>query len=195
MVDEFRLDREVYARLEMADVEIAAAVAQGGCRWCGGPLHRADYERKPRGGLVAPVAEEWKLRIGLCCGRRGCRRRATPPSVRFLGRRVYVGAVVIIASVVALALRGRALAAETGVPARTARRWSAWWRAGFPSTSLFAVIAGRIVPALRRAELPRSLLERFLGAPTVRMERLLAVVAPLTTTSVADGSRFVRGAL
>jgi hypothetical protein len=194
MVDEFRLDREVYARLEMADVEIAAAVARGGCRWCGGPLHRADYERKPRGALIAAASEVWRVRIGLCCGRRGCRRRATPPSVRFLGRRVYVGAVVIIASVVALALRGRALAAETGVPARTARRWSAWWRAGFPSTSLFAVIAGRMVPALRCAELPRSLLERFLGAPTVRMERLLAVIAPLTTTSVADGSRFVRGA-
>jgi hypothetical protein len=28
---------------------------------------------------------------------RGCRRRRTPPSVRFLGRRVYVGFVLVAA--------------------------------------------------------------------------------------------------
>jgi hypothetical protein len=45
------------------------------------------------------AAESFDRRFSLCCGREGCRRRATPPSVRFLGRRVYVGAVVIVASV------------------------------------------------------------------------------------------------
>jgi hypothetical protein len=55
-------------------------------------------------GLMAAAAEAFTRRFSLCCGREGCRRRATPPSIRFLGRRVYVGAAVIIASVVALAM-------------------------------------------------------------------------------------------
>ena len=43
-----------------------------------------------------PAAEAFSRRFSLCCGRDGCRHRATPPSVRFLGGRVYVGAVVIV---------------------------------------------------------------------------------------------------
>ena len=53
------------------------------------------------GGSPQP-AEAFGRRFSLCCGREGCRHRATPPSVRFLGRRVYVGAVVIVASAIAL---------------------------------------------------------------------------------------------
>jgi hypothetical protein len=36
--------------------------------------------------------------LSLCCSRDGCRRRMTPPSVRFLGRRVYLGAVLVLVS-------------------------------------------------------------------------------------------------
>ncbi|HRZ54915.1 MAG TPA: hypothetical protein P5525_05600 [Candidatus Paceibacterota bacterium] len=38
----------------------------------------------------------WQVRFSLCCGKEGCRRRNTPPSVRFLGRWVYAGLVVIL---------------------------------------------------------------------------------------------------
>jgi hypothetical protein len=37
-------------------------------------------------------------RFSFCCDRDGCRNRATPPSVRFLGRKVYLGAVVMLIS-------------------------------------------------------------------------------------------------
>src|SRR5271157_4368665 len=69
-----------------------------------GPLHRSDYDRKPRGALIAPAGEAFVRRFSLCCGREGCRKRATPPSLRFLGRRVYLGAVVLVASMLAQAL-------------------------------------------------------------------------------------------
>jgi len=49
-----------------------------------------------------PGGEASVRRFSLCCGARAVRKRATPPSVRFLGRRVYLGAVVIVASMVAL---------------------------------------------------------------------------------------------
>ena len=79
-------------------------VAAAGCGFCGGPLHRSDYPRKPRGGLLAVGGEVFSRRLSLCCGREGYRRRATPTCVRFLGRRVYRGIAMILAGMAARAL-------------------------------------------------------------------------------------------
>ena len=129
MFDQVVLGREFFELLEQHDAAITGRVAAGGCLVCGGPLHRGDFDRKPRGGLVARAGEEFVRRFSLCCGREGCRKRATPPSLRFLGRRVYLGAVVILASIVAQALGSAGgVRAATGVPARTTDRWLAWWR-------------------------------------------------------------------
>ncbi len=58
---------------------------------CGGRLHSANYPRAPRSGLGHPP-EEYRCRFSFCCDRDGCRRPLTPSSVRFLGRKIYVGA-------------------------------------------------------------------------------------------------------
>mgnify|MGYP001563506566 CR=1 FL=1 len=200
-----RLGLEIFEGLEKIDGAIAAAVAAGGCRHCGGPLHRGNYLRKPRGGLMASVGEGSTLRHSLCCGWRGCRKRSLPPSLRFLGRRVYLEAVVILGSVVALAKACVQVAADsTGVPARTLRRWGSWWRDVFPATATWADLRARFVPpAPDETDLPRSLLQRLqsicdgAGArdPTGDAVVLAARhLAPETTQSVADGSRFVRAA-
>jgi hypothetical protein len=194
MFDEIELGSEFFERLIAIDAAIAERAAAEACRFCGGPLYRGDYPRKPRGGLVAAAAEAFARRFSLCCGREGCRRRATPPSVRFLGRRVYVGAAVIVASVVALAMRSASAARRaTGIAARTTRRWLRWWRGRFVETPVFVEIAARIVPALERRRLPASLLETSRAPPQARVEKLLGWLAPLTTASVPDGSRLVRG--
>jgi hypothetical protein len=194
MFDQIELGSEFFEGLTAIDAEIAARVARTGCVFCRGPLHRGDYARKPRGGLIGAAAEAFAQRFSLCCGRDGCRRRATPPSVRFLGRRVYVGAIVIIASVVALTSAVSSAARRaTGIPPRTARRWIRWWRDAFPSTSVFIALAARIMPAVDRRDLPASILERFVGDAHVRVRSLLGWLAPITTSSVVDGARFVRG--
>ena len=171
-------------------------VAAAGCALCGGPLHRSDYPRKPRGGLLAVGGEAFSRRLSLCCGREGCRRRATPPSVRFLGRRVYLGVAVILAG---MASRARATAGAvkrtTGIPARTVARWRSWWRTRFPESRLMQAERGRFLPPVVVEELPASLVERFDRAGGDLVEavvRTLGFVAPLTTASVQDGSRFVR---
>src|SRR5580704_10726788 len=129
MFDPFEMRREFFEGLMAMDAAIVVRAAQEPCRDCGGPLHRGDYPRKPRGGLLATATEAFDRRFSLCCGRDGCRHRATPPSVRFLGRRAYLGAVVIVASAIALAtMTARAVVRATGVPARTTRRWLRWWR-------------------------------------------------------------------
>jgi len=108
MLDDPHLGREFFELLVEVDEAVTHRVAAEGCPVCDGPLHRSDYDRKPRGALLAPAGEAFARRFSLCCGREGCRKRAMPPSVRFLGRRVYLGAVVILASIVALALRAAA---------------------------------------------------------------------------------------
>ncbi|HLK41162.1 MAG TPA: hypothetical protein VKU41_30635 [Polyangiaceae bacterium] len=194
MFDRIEFGIEFFERLTAIDAAIVERAAAEKCRDCGGPLHRGDYARKPRGGLVAPWSESLVRRFSLCCGRDGCRHRATPPSVRFLGRRVYVGAVVILASVVALAVAsGRAAARATGVPARTMRRWHRWWQGPFTTSAPFVELSARMVPSFARGALPASILNRLGGDPIARIATLLVWLAPLTTASAPDSTRFLRG--
>ena len=87
----FTLDANFLAFLQQIDDELAEQVQAGGCPHCGGPLHRASYPRKPRGVPHRQLDERYRRRHSFCCAADGCRRRCTPPSVRFLGRRVYLG--------------------------------------------------------------------------------------------------------
>ena len=196
MIDPIELGSDFFERLTEIDRAIVERAAEEPCGDCGGPLYRGDYARKPRGGLLAAAAEALGRRFSLCCGRDGCRHRATPPSVRFLGRRVYVGAVVVLASAVALAAAtvGGAVG-TTGVPARTMRRWRGWWQGRFTRSAPFVDLSGRLVPAPDRRQLPASLLERLGDDERAAITKLLAWLAPLTTASCPDGSRFLRGAM
>ena len=58
---------------------------------CTVPITREHREVGP-----GDLPDEYRYRFSFCCDRDGCRKRVTPPSVRFLGRRVYLGAVVIL---------------------------------------------------------------------------------------------------
>lgn len=192
MFDQLVFEREFFECLERHDLATTKRVAEGRCPVCGGPLHRGDYGRKPRGGLVAQAGESFVIRFSLCCGREGCRKRATPPSLRFLGRRVYLGAVVILASVVAQALGlAGAVRRATGVPARTTRRWLGWWRGPFLGTEVLVAIRARLV-GVDIDRVPTSILERLPGSETESVRTMLALLAPLTTGSVPDAARFLR---
>ena len=106
---------------------------------CGGRLHSANYRRKPRGG-GDQLPEDYGYRLSFCCDREGCRKRATPPSVRFLGRKVYLFGVVVI--LVAAMRQGpspqrvRELSRLFGADRRTIARWQVFWRERFPQTAV-----------------------------------------------------------
>jgi hypothetical protein len=182
---EISFDANFWAQLIKIDEVLAERVRCGGCRRCGGALYRADYPRKPRWGQALEV-DGWPFRrMSLCCGREGCRRRSTPPSVRFLGRRVYVGVVVMLATIAAEELGKLAASASSRVPARTLERWRGWWSGAFASSRFFSVargtsLGGEIVGAL----LPRSLLERFPGSCSEMMISALRFISPITTASI-----------
>jgi hypothetical protein len=190
MFDQFTFGREFFATLEALDLGIARRVAASRCRVCGGPLHAGNFLRKPRGALLAPDGEAFVVRFSLCCGREGCRKRATPPSLRFLGRRVYLGVVVIVASLVAQALGARS-AKTTGVPRRTTRRWLGWWRGPFLATEVLVAIRARLV-GVDVEGIPRSIVARLPGTAHEQTTAMLHLLAPLTTGTVIDGARFLR---
>ncbi len=78
------------------DKDLATSARRSGCP-CGGRLHCANYLRNPRGG-PDHLAKECCYRLSFCCGRDGCRKRVTPPSTRFLGPKVYLAAVILLAA-------------------------------------------------------------------------------------------------
>jgi hypothetical protein len=105
--------------------------------------------------------------------------------VRFLGRKVYVGELVLRASVALQTLKelGRAV---LGVPARTVRRWLCWWREGLTSSSFWKVTRALFMPPLNESALPASLLERFAESDAALGVRALAFMAPVTTGSSSN---------
>lgn len=199
MLNDLVMKREAFAELLEFDASIARAVAAEGCPHCGGPLHQSNYDRKPRGGAIAGAGESFTLRHSLCCGWAGCRKRTLPPSLRFLGRRVYLLIVVVMASVCAQAAASVRQAREaTQVPARTLLRWSAWWKHVLPQAPWWAVLRARFVPPPPdEADLPRALLAKVTAeAASAGSEvtwMLARCLAPGTTRSPIDSARFVRG--
>jgi hypothetical protein len=104
--------------------------------------------------------------------------------------------VVIVASAIALTtIAASTLVRATGVPARTTRRWLRWWRGPFTTTRPFVELSARLVPAPERRRLPASLLERLAVDRSPAVAKLLAWLAPITTVSSPDGSRWLRAAM
>lgn len=139
------------------DVELAAAARAAGCD-CGGRLHQGNFARKPRGG-PGGGAEGQEVRLSFCCGREGCRKRMTPASVRFLGRRVYWGVVVLIGAAFeggVTARRVRELGELIGYPIdrRTLRRWVIWWREELPKSRIWKVMKGLFRLKVEKGRLP-----------------------------------------
>ena len=179
-------DPKLHTLLTEADEERAARVRAAGC-FCGGRLHSARYPRKPR-GIPRELRQVSYRRHSFCCNLDGCRRRHTPQSVFYLGRRVYLGAVMLLATAMRCAVSGcalRELCEVLGVPRATLDRWRVWWNRDLLATPFWKVAAGRFMPPLAEA-LPASLLARFgTTDPAVQLLQALRFVAPLSTVTEA----------
>jgi hypothetical protein len=196
MWHDFELSDEFFSLLLEIDRRIAEEVRAGGCG-CGGRLHRADYPRKPR-GIALGIERAYGRRFSFCCDQDGCRERYTPMSVRFLGRRVYVAAVVVLACVRAQLLpmaetseperqRPATKTAAPLAPRRAVMRWHKWWQTGFVVSTLYAANRGRVVPPVCTEQLPFSLLSRFSGTAGDKLKSTLKYLSPLSTSRYRSG--------
>ena len=173
-------DPRFFQFLLRIDQEMAEETRLKGCA-CDGTLHVANYGRKPRG---CDLSVRWLflLRFSFCCCR--CRRRSTPRSVRFLGRRVCVALAMVLMSNRQSAAERQASSLQ--IPVRTLRRWAQWWRDEFPLTPFWQANQGRFMPPVALDQCPASLLVRFAGEAAEMMWRLLVFLSPLSVRMIAQ---------
>ena len=175
--------------LPRIDADLAARAQAAGCPVCGGRLDVANYPRKPRG--ADGLGEDYDRRASFCCAVEGCRRRRTPPSVRFLGRKVYLGAVVVLASAL---VRGPTktsvskLSAVLGITRRTLARWCRWWSTTFATSRFWEGLRGRFVPAVDVTTMPASVLARITASDEPTVVALLHLLAPISTSPGLEAS-------
>jgi hypothetical protein len=120
--------------------------------------------RKPRGG-PPDLPEEYSIRLSLCCGTEGCRKRTLPPSVLFLGRRVYWGGVVLVLTAMREGRTKGCTAARLrqlyGVSRSTLSRWLRYFHEIFPTTTAWCLLRARLWPPVTPGAI-HDLIERFM---------------------------------
>lgn len=194
-------DPRFYRFLCVVDADLAATVQTAGCPRCGATLHSARYPRCIQGVAMQPESTH-DYRASFCCARDGCRRRVTPLSVRFLGRKRFLSAVVLLVSAARYGARAKlvqALQRAYGISRSTLARWQRWWRETVPQTAFWVVAKTRVTPSIDPSRVPVELVRRF--EATAAMENLIAVLRfiatlPYDLAAVADihGTRGSRGA-
>jgi hypothetical protein len=182
-------DSSLYKFLLKLDEDLAAQCRKAGC-FCGGCLHSAIYPRKPRGN-PSDVEDGCNWRYSFCCARDGCRRRHTPPSFRFLGRKVYMGAVFVLISAMrngATPKRMAQLRELVGVSRRTVERWRKWWLKDFVRSSFWKEIRARLRAPVDQSALPLSLLTSFIDrCEKEQLIDFLRFILPLTVPGLMQG--------
>lgn len=129
------------------------------CSKCGGKLDTANIPRKLRG-----KPEGMTIRFGLCCRKEGCRERIWPPSLRFLGRKVYSAWTIMLAIDF-----HQFLGLSPPIPRRTLVRWRNFWRDQLAENSPFIrrARAHGTLPIPQPGESPKGILEAF-GFPNFK---------------------------
>ena len=175
-------DAKFHEQLLIFDRDLAASARAARCWLCGGALHSASYGRKPR-GCPGGLCQEYAKRFSFCCAVDGCRKRTTPPSLRFLGRHVYLATVVTLISALMLGTtpsRLARLSVVAGIDRRTLARWRVWWRSTFTDSPFAPVARAAVATPIDIATLPVSLLDRFAGDVREQLIALLRFLGPLT---------------
>ena len=138
------------------DQDVARRFGREACR-CGGSLNVANFRRSPRG--VGPAVSTQlrsliAMRFSFCCSH--CRKRTTPPSLRFHGRSWYLAPVRLLSSVMNKGCRQstRQLIQTVGIPPRTITRWRCWWNGTFRRSSTWSTLLSKLRPGTHEGPLP-----------------------------------------
>lgn len=162
MLPELCQKATLFYLLFQIDQDLAEKARAARCPYCGGPLHYANYPRKPR-GVSQDLSDECLIRFSLCCGRENCRHRVIPPSCRFNGARVYWHGVMLVV----MTLRQGRSAGKTAkkfqklfsITRNTVARWIGWYRDEFPYSVTWHRVRGLVCPTVNNGNLPADLLK------------------------------------
>mgnify|MGYP003932886899 CR=1 FL=1 len=133
------------------------------------------------------------MRLSLCCGRDGCRRRALPRSCLFLGRKVYWGGIVMVVTALRQQRRSgwsiRRLRQTFGVSYQTILRWERFYREEFPKSQRWKGLRGQVSARVRNDELPLSLIEHFMEQGGDRKQRFVELLCFVAVGGADDLSQ------
>ena len=181
MSHKFLFDSTFHTLLIAIDRELAEAIRQQGCP-CGGVLHQANYPRSPF-GLSAKLRSAYEERFSFCCN--NCRKRITPPSVRYFGRRWYPAPLLILISALMVSINEYRLTQikrhfGITVSESTWKRWGRWWRKAFLDTAFWKQARGLMPEPKRLMSIARQMLSSFQGTIDNKMILLLKFISPIT---------------
>ncbi len=183
MLHTFLMNTSVHLFLEVIDQELANDVLNKQCPDCAGSLHKANYPRSPM-GISPEFRDHYSERLSFCCDT--CRKRTTPPSVRFFGRRWYPAPVFMLICLLSLGINERRLSQMKRyfgltINESTWKRWRRWWRESFIATDFWRKEKGLVASSLEETiSFPRALLKLFSGTFDKKMELLLRFLLPLS---------------
>lgn len=180
------IDVKFFEQLFSEDQRLAEQAREAGCPHCGGRLHQAHYPRKVR-GIVEEAAHLFDRRFSFCCA--VCRRRQTPASLRFLGRRVFAAAVLLVAAVVAVSVSLAEAARRWDVAQRTLRRWRQWFQRELLLSDFWKRVVGQLQTPPASERMPISLLEQFGGDNQRKLTSCLRLLRPLSSAAVGHELR------
>jgi hypothetical protein len=178
-------DAKLYLLLLRYDEDLAQETRRRRCQQCGGRLDQGHFPRKPRVPSWVALPDGYDKRLSYSCAVDGCRKRHTPPSTRFLGRRIYLGVVVVLATAMQQGIapwRLSRLRGELGVSRQTLERWRSWWREVFIESPFWKAAKASFSPPVNESEMPRSAIERFADGEVERLAALLRWLAPISTS-------------
>ena len=185
-------DAKFHEQLLVFDRDLAASARAARCWLCGGALHSASYDRKPR-GCPGGLGQGYAERFSFCCGVDGCRKRTTPPSLRFLGRHVYLATVVTLLSALMLGTTPSRLARLSVVPGLDRRTLARLVAVGLHRRRLRASRDGRGGAADRHRG-PAGLAARPLCRRRARPAHRLAALPRAADRRRIGDARFLTGA-
>jgi hypothetical protein len=160
-VPELLEDVKFLRELELEDRRVAEQYWLRGCRHCGGRLHQAHYPRKVR-GISDSAAAYFERRYSFCCAR--CRKRETPPSLRFESCFVYAAVAVLVAGMLAVQTSVTSAARQVGAARRTVSRWRRWFQRTLPTSEWWKRHSGHFREPPDADRMPVSLVEQIAGA-------------------------------
>jgi len=177
MYQSYLSDELLLQMMEKVDLDLSQKCKVKPCERCQSKLHCDNYPRKLRGG-----PEHWDRRYSFTCAAH--RHRTTPPSVRFLGRKVYLGVVVVLISALRHGLkpdRVKCLKHHLNIDRRTLEHWLEWWLERFVRCPFWRDARARFMPILCEHSLPLALCEAFKVERRDRLLDLLKFLTPITT--------------
>ena len=176
----YELSRKLFERV---DKEKAEETCAGGCQVpdCNGVLHRSDYERKPRG---FGAKNETVKRVSYCCNQEDCRKRHTPPSLRFFGRKFYDGIIIVLLTAMTHGVNARRAAElrrKLGIEKKTLNRWRKWWLENFNQSAFWREVKGNFPNGIDQKIMPLSLADAFeVTSKKTGLLKLMEFLSPIS---------------